>query len=137
MLKLDTSKSKLFVLSDSYKGVIESSHLLLYVRSDGKNVKLGEIHTSGVGKTPEQAVEDSYSVREQFTDTYILAFVVIDKKELKRKDYDDDIRKMIHKLHLRGEVPFDALYPGHQKSGYNTEALVNIDSEKHIELLVS
>jgi len=137
MLKLDTSKSKLFILSDSYKGIIESSHLLLYVRSDGKNTKLGEIHSSGVGKTPEQAVEDSYTVREQFTDTYILAFVVIDKKELKRKDYDDDIRKMIHKLHLQGELPFDALYPGYQKSGYNTEALIDFDSENHIKLLVS
>jgi hypothetical protein len=123
MLKLDTSKSKPYIFSDSYEGIIESHHLLLYVRSDGKNAKLGEIHSSGIGKTPEQAVEDSYTVREQFTDTYILALIVIDKQELKKKDYDDDIRKLIHKLHLRNEVPFDALYPGYQKSGYNSEVL--------------
>ena len=137
MLKLDTSKSKPYIFSDSYKGIIESHHLLLYVRSDGKNAKLGEIHSSGVGKTPEQAVEDSYTVREQFTDTYILALIVIDKQELKKKDYDDDIRKLIHKLHLRSEVPFDALYPGYQKTGYNSEALVDFNSEDHMELLVS
>jgi superfamily II DNA or RNA helicase len=137
MLKLDTSKSKPYIFSDSYKGIIESHHLLLYVRSDGKNAKLGEIHSSGVGKTPEQAVEDSYTVREQFTDTYILALIVIDKQEFKKKDYDDDIRKLIHKLYLRSEVPFDALYPGYQKTGYNSEALVDFDSENHIELLVS
>ena len=119
MLKLDTSKSKPYIFSNSYEGIIESQHLLLYVRSDGKNAKLGEIHSSGIGKTPEQAVEDSYTVREQFTDTYILALIVIDKQELKKKDYDDDIRKLIHKLHLQNEVPFDALYPGYQKSGYN------------------
>jgi superfamily II DNA or RNA helicase len=137
MLKLDTLKSKLYIFSNSYKGIIESHHLLLYVRSDGKNAKLGEIHSSGVGKTPEQAVEDSYSVREQFTDTYILALIVIDKQEVKNKDYDDDIRKLIHKLHLRSEVPFDALYPGYQKTGYNAEALVDFSSEDHMELLVS
>lgn len=137
MIKLDTSKSKLYIFSNSYEGIIESHHLLLYVRSDGKNAKLGEIHSSGVGKTPEQAVEDSYTVREQFTDTYILALIVIDKQELKKKDYDDDVRKLIHKLHLRSEVPFDALYPGYQKTGYNSEALVDFNSGDHMELLVS
>ena len=137
MLKFDTSKSKLYIFSNSYEEIIESHHLLLYVRSDGKNAKLGEIHSSGVGKTPEQAVEDSYTVREQFTDTYILALIVIDKQELKKKDYDDDIRKLIHKLHLQNEVPFDALYPGYQKSGYNSEALVDFNSENHMELLVN
>ena len=137
MLKLDTSKSEPYIFSNSYKGIIESHHLLLYVRSDGKNAKLGEIHSSGVGKTPEQAVEDSYTVREQFTDTYILALIVIDKQELKKKDYDDDIRKLIHKLHLRNDVPFDALYPGYQKPGYNSEALVDFNSDDHMELLVS
>jgi superfamily II DNA or RNA helicase len=137
MLKLDTSKSKPYIFSNSYEGIIESHHLLLYVRSDGKNAKLGEIHSSGIGKTPEQAVEDSYTVREQFTDTYILALIVIDKQELKKKDYDDDIRKLIHKLHLQNEVPFDALYPGYQKSGYNSEALVDFNSENHMELLVN
>jgi superfamily II DNA or RNA helicase len=137
MLKLDTSKSKPYIFSNSYEGIIESHHLLLYVRSDGKNAKLGEIHSSGIGKTPEQAVEDSYTVREQFTDTYILALIVIDKQELKKKDYDDDIRKLIHKLHLHNEVPFDALYPGYQKPGYNSEALVDFNSENHMELLVS
>lgn len=137
MLKLDTSKSEPYIFSDSYEGIIESHHLLLYIRSDGKNAKLGEIHSSGVGKTPEQAVEDSYTVREQFTDTYILALIVIDKQELKKKDYDDDIRKLIHKLHLRNEVPFDALYPGYQKPGYNSEALVDFNSENHMKLLVS
>jgi superfamily II DNA or RNA helicase len=137
MLKLDTSKSKPYIFSNSYEGIIESQHLLLYVRSDGKNAKLGEIHSSGIGKTPEQAVEDSYTVREQFTDTYILALIVIDKQELKKKDYDDDIRKLIHKLHLQNEVPFDALYPGYQKSGYNSEALVDFNSEDHMELLVN
>ena len=137
MLKLDTSKSKPYIFSNSYEGIIESQHLLLYIRSDGKNAKLGEIHSSGIGKTPEQAVEDSYTVREQFTDTYILALIVIDKQELKKKDYDDDIRKLIHKLHLQNEVPFDALYPGYQKSGYNSEALVDFNSEDHMELLVN
>ena len=137
MLKLDTSKSDLYIFSNSYEGIIESHHLLFYVRSDGKNAKLGEIHSSGIGKTPEQAVEDSYTVREQFTDTYILALIVIDKQELKKKDYDDDIRKLIHKLHLQNEVPFDALYPGYQKSGYNSEALVDFNSEDHMELLVN
>jgi superfamily II DNA or RNA helicase len=137
MLKFDTSKSELYIFSNSYEEIIESHHLLLYVRSDGKNAKLGEIHSSGVGKTPEQAVEDSYTVREQFTDTYILALIVIDKQELKKKDYDDDIRKLIHKLHLRSEVPFDALYPGYQKSGYNSEALVDFNSDDHMELLIS
>ena len=137
MLKFDTSKSELYIFSNSYEEIIESHHLLLYVRSDGKNAKLGEIHSSGVGKTPEQAVEDSYTVREQFTDTYILALIVIDKQELKKKDYDDDIRKLIHKLHLQNEVPFDALYPGYQKSGYNSEALVDFNSENHMELLVN
>ena len=137
MLKFDTSKSKLYIFSNSYEEIIESHHLLLYVRSDGKNAKLGEIHSSGVGKTPEQAVEDSYTVREQFTDTYILALIVIDKKELKKKDYDDDIRKLIHKLYLQSEVPFDALYPGYQKSGYNSEALVDFSCDDHMELLIS
>jgi len=138
MLKLDTKKSEFYIFSNSYKGIIESHHLLLYVRSNGKDAKLGEIHSSGIGKTPKQALEDSYrSMREQFTDICIIAFIVIDKQELKNKDYDDDIRKLIHKLHLKGKVPFDALYPGYQKSGYNAEALVNFNSFNHMELLVN
>jgi len=137
MLTLDTSKSKSYILSDSYKGIIESHHLLLYVRSNKKDFKLGEIHISGVGKTPEQAVKDSYTVREQFTDTHILALIVIDKQELKKKDYDDDIRKLIHKLYLKGKVPFDALYPRYQKPGYNAEALVDFNHFDHMEILVS
>ena len=138
MLTLDTSKSKLYIFSDSYKGIIESHHLLLYIRTDGKNVKLGEIHSSGVGKTPEEAIQYSYgNKRDQFENTYILAFIVIDKKEHKEKDYDDDIRKLIHKLYLRNEVSFDALYPGYQKPGYNSEALIDFNSDDHMELLVS
>lgn len=138
MLTLDTSKSKLYIFSDSYKGIIESHHLLLYIRTDGKNVKLGEIHSSGVGKTPEEAIQYSYgNKRDQFENTYIIAFIVIDKKEHKEKDYDDDIRKLIHKLYLRNEVSFDALYPGYQKPGYNSEALVDFNSDDHMELLVS
>lgn len=137
MLKLDTTKSKPYVLSDSYKGIIEDNHVLLYVRSDGTNVKLGEIHSSGVGKTPEQAVEDSYTTREQFTDTYIPALIIIDKKQNKKKDYDDDVRKIIHKYHLQGEIPFDALYPGYQKTGHNAEALIDFDVESHMDILVS
>lgn len=138
MLTLDTSKSKLYIFSDSYKGIIESHHLLLYIRTDGKNVKLGEIHSSGVGKTPEEAIQYSYgNKRDQFENTYILAFIVIDKKEHKEKDYDDDIRKLIHKLYLQGKVPFDALHPGYQKPGYNAEALVNFNGSDHMELLVS
>lgn len=137
MLKLDTAKSKLYILSNSYKGIIESCHVLLYILSNGKNCKLGENYISGVGKTPEQAVKDSYTVREQFTDTYILAFIVIDKQEFKKQDYDDDIRKLIHKLYLKGKVPFDALYPGYQKSGYNAESLVDFNYFDHMEILVS
>lgn len=137
MLKLDTTKSESYIFSNSYKGIIESHHLLLYIRSNGKDAKLGEIYSSGVGKTPEQALEDSYTMREQFTDTHILALIVIDKQELKKKDYDDDIRKLIHKLYLKGKVPFDALYPGYQKSGYNAEALVDFNHFDHMELLVS
>ena len=137
MLKLDTTKSESYIFSNSYKGIIEQHHLLLYIRSNGKDAKLGEIYSSGVGKTPEQALEDSYTMREQFTDTHILALIVIDKQELKKKDYDDDIRKLIHKLYLKGKVPFDALYPGYQKSGYNAEALVDFNHFDHMELLVS
>lgn len=138
MLTLDTSKSKSYILSDSYKGIIESHHLLLYVLTDGKNVKLGEIHISGVGKTPEEVIQCSYrNKRDQFENTYILAFIVIDKKEHKEKDYDDDIRKLIHKLYLQDKIPFDALHPGHQKPGYNRETLVNFKGSDHMELLVS
>jgi hypothetical protein len=87
MLSLDPLKSaKFYTLSNSYEGIIESHHLLLYVLTDGKNVKFGEIHGSGVGKTPEQAVTDSYNnKRNQFENHYILAFIVIDKKEHKEK----------------------------------------------------
>ena len=99
MLKLDTKKSEFYIFSNSYKGIIESHHLLLYVRSNGKDAKLGEINSSGIGKTPEQALEDSYrSMREQFTDICIIAFIVIDKKELKNKDYA--ILEMLEKQHI-------------------------------------
>jgi superfamily II DNA or RNA helicase len=139
MLSLDPLKSaKFYTLSNSYEGIIESHHLLLYVLTDGKNVKFGEIHGSGVGKTPEQAVTDSYNnKRNQFENHYILAFIVIDKKEHKEKDYDDDIRELIHKLYLLDEVPFDALYPGYQEPGYNREALLEFNGADHMEILVS
>lgn len=99
--------------------------------------KLGQVtKDSAEGLTPEECFETRYTDRS-ITGGDIVAqyLVVIDKIKGTNHDYDDEIRQEGHRLFEAGVIEFDCLYPGHQKDGYNSEALINFKDE-HFDTLL-
>ena len=52
------------------------------------------------------------------------------------KGYDNAIRKIVHELFSKGDIPFDALVGTIQIDNKNREALLGFDdSENHLDIL--
>jgi hypothetical protein len=105
-----------------------------------KSHKLGQVtRSSAVGLTPGEAFVQRYSDKSSMTENHIaknLFIFDLDEKKVENFSYDNEFRKFIHQLHRKGEIPFDALYPGYQKEGFNSECLIGYDADKHHDYLV-
>jgi len=123
-LKLLVEEAKTIVLSESFNGVLEEHHILLYMK-DG--VKLGE-KFEAVGKTPEEALRERYSdTSGMISNPVINRIYIADKFSDKEKDYDEGCRRSIGDFYRKKKISFDALYKGKQILGENSEALIDFD----------
>ena len=135
-LAVRTEKTKIIVLSKDFDGVLQPHHVALYIFADLDKKKLGEVWEA-TGKTPQQAVTSRYSgsLSARTSDLIIDYIIIIDKIDGMMKGYDNAVRRYIHKLFVREDIPFDALVGSIQVEDENTEALIGFNN-KHLDILV-
>ena len=136
-LAVRTEKTKIIVLSKDFDGVLQPHHVALYIFADLDKKKLGEVWEA-TGKTPQQAVTSRYSgsLSARTSDLIIDYIIIIDKIDGMMKGYDNAVRRYIHKLFVREDIPFDALVGSIQVEDENTEALIGFNN-KHLDILVN
>ena len=125
-----------WLVDDAPNKTLGPNHAVLYVPR--MPVKLGQVtRDSAQGLTPQKTFEERYSGSKSLADDDIQAddLFVIPKTRGQDFDYDNSIRRLIHHLHKQGKCPFDALYPGYQKTQANSEALLGYDRAQHLTTL--
>lgn len=118
-------------------GVLTDNHVLLYVERSTR--KLGQVtRDTFAGLTPQQAFETRYSGSKSIAseDIEALDLFVLPKTHGTNYSYDNAVRRRIHALFRQNKCPFDGLYTGYQKPGYNHEAMPGYDPDAHIEILL-
>ena len=129
MILIDGSRAEVVWLSDIHTdGKLTDNHGILYVVGN----KLGQRNDKDLsGLTPAQAFESRYTPQSSslFEDFIASIIIVYDKNGV--SSVDDAVRKLIHELYKKGEIAFDALFPGYQLEGYNAESLIGYDSALH------
>jgi hypothetical protein len=136
-VKIDGSKAKTHWFSnDSANGSLTKNQAVLYIPSYPS--KLGQVtRDSAEGLTPRQVGEQRYPDKSTLDrDLVFEDFIIIDKVNGQDFDYDDGGRSLIHDLYVKKRIPFDALYPGHQLPGRNSEALIGYDRTQHLSVLL-
>jgi len=140
-VKIDGSKAiVLWLTNDHHKGTLTKNHGILYVNGTANGErKLGERNDKDLsGLTPINAYEDRYLSQQSslFEDLHASLIVVYDKTSTNVKvKVDDNVRKFIHDLYLKGLIPFDGLFPGHQEQG-NRELLLGYTDHIHMDILI-
>lgn len=99
-------------------------------------VKLGQVtKNTAEGLTPKEAFVSRYPDKSTLSEDLIAEDIfVFDKIYGENFDYDDLVRKEIHRLFKAGKIPFDANCPGHQLPG-NSEALHRYNRRNHVRIL--
>jgi len=107
---------------------------ILYVPKNPR--KLGQVTKNNAeGMTPIEAAQSRYNDKSTLSEDLIIEDIfVFDKIYGENFDYDDLVRKEIHRLFKAGKIPFDANCPGHQLPG-NSEALHGYSRRKHVRIL--
>ena len=98
--------------------------------------KLGQVTKNAVeGMTPAQAFESRYNDKSTLTEDLIAEDIyVFDKVYGEHFDYDDHVRKEVHRLFEAKKILFDANTPDHQLPG-NSEALHRYNRRNHARIL--
>lgn len=115
-------------LCNSPDGTLQDNQALIYLADKG----LGMTHPgSGTGLTPAKAFEKRYSGQRSNMDKNFHGTVFVYESDKKHVDHDDEIRAIIHKKYLNGDLNFDACHVSLNPApdGVNTEALQNYDAE--------
>jgi hypothetical protein len=144
-LKTIGTQADVYWLADATNGdKLSKDHAVIYMRNVA-NTNTGELHPklgqvtrdSAEGLTPAECFEQRYTDRSsEGGDVIATCLIVIDKRYGQDHDYDDDIRTEGHRLFVEDLIPFDALCPGHNPDGFNSEALLGFKSE-HFDILMS
>lgn len=127
-----------WLVNDSSQGVLGVNHVLIYVERSSR--KLGQVSKdTAEGLTPQEAFVGRYqgSTSQAASDIEAVDLFVIPKTHGENFKYDDEIRKLIHHLHKQGKCAFDALHIGYQKPGLNSEAMLNYDPVKDLNILLN
>jgi Type III restriction enzyme, res subunit len=135
-IRVRADQARVHWLVEGEHGVLMRDHALLYVPQNP--IKLGQVtRDSAEGLTPQEAFENRYNdVSIAHEDIVAQDIFVIPKTHGAAFDYDDDVRRLVHQLHTRGQLSWDALFPGHQLSNTNSEALIGyVPHEHHTQLL--
>lgn len=109
---------------------------ILYVCAKG----LGQVtRNSAEGLTPGQAFERRYESQKSslLQDLVAEDIFVFDKIHGENYDYDDGVRALINRLHGVGLIDFHANVNNIQTPNTNSEALLDYDSNRHRDTLIS
>lgn len=118
--------------------LLNKEDVLLYVVSQ-KDTKIGEVCKNLKGKTPRQAYFKSYEStnRSSLTPkgTTGHAFITINRRADRTKNYDNELRDFINTLHRLNPVKYPFFCPGNDGEG-NKERIKNFNgSKKALSLL--
>ena len=135
-VKVDGSQAKVHWLSNDHNnGCLTKDQGILYVTKDNKFGKATA--ESYAGLNPAQAFERRYGGMKSAMNSDFIAddFYVFDKSATADADQDDSVRLLINELVKKKRIPFSANVGSIQEENTNSEALIQYEREKHLDLL--